>query len=143
MEALSSAIPCWVSNIGDRRRLERAWLRWRLAVAATATAKGTTAAAATAAATALAATHEAVAGNAAAAVHAAAAPAAAAGPSLGAGAAAAAAEGSLNGSHTSSVRQLPSDGWVAARSFMLSSSQQERTQSVRISLHSCDVHKVL
>lgn len=30
VEGLTAALPLWVSNIGDRRRLERGWLGWRL-----------------------------------------------------------------------------------------------------------------
>ena len=30
MEALSAGLPAWVQHLGDRRRLERAWLAWRL-----------------------------------------------------------------------------------------------------------------
>lgn len=33
VEGISSAMPSWVANVGDRRRVERAWLAWRLAVA--------------------------------------------------------------------------------------------------------------
>ncbi len=31
-ETISASLPLWVAKIGDRRRLERAWLGWRLAV---------------------------------------------------------------------------------------------------------------
>jgi hypothetical protein len=34
VEALSAALPAWVAHLGDTRRLERAWLAWRLAAAA-------------------------------------------------------------------------------------------------------------
>ncbi|KAF8065864.1 hypothetical protein HT031_002924 [Scenedesmus sp. PABB004] len=31
LEGLSSSLPVWVAQLGDRRRVERAWLGWRLA----------------------------------------------------------------------------------------------------------------
>ena len=34
LEALSAGLPAWVRHLGDRRRLERAWLSWRLALVA-------------------------------------------------------------------------------------------------------------
>ena len=33
VEAMTEALPQFISNIGNRRRLERGWLAWRLAIA--------------------------------------------------------------------------------------------------------------
>ena len=32
-ELITASLPLWVAKLGDRRRLERAWLGWRLCVA--------------------------------------------------------------------------------------------------------------